>query len=182
MNIPSHYSYSVIATLIMTIVAYFAFPEEFLIAAGVLLGGVVSPLCAQLKSSAKSAARIAQTAGSVYSRQHTPASSDVDHAELLGEIKTIYVGNLPYRANESAIKKLFSDYGLVLSVRLVKDRDTGKRKGYGFVEMPADAATKAIEALNETEYLQRTLKVREANEKKDSGRDEEDEHSSVASL
>jgi RNA recognition motif-containing protein len=180
MNIPSHYSYSVIATLIMTIVAYFAFPEEILIATGVFLGGVVSPLFTQLKSSAKSAARLAQSAG--YGRQQAGVPSDVDHAELLGEIKTIYVGNLPYRANESAIKKLFSDYGLVLSVRLVKDRDTGKRKGYGFVEMPTDAAAKAIEALNETEYLQRTLKVREANEKKDTGRDDEDEQSSVVSL
>ena len=92
---------------------------------------------------------------------------------------SIYVGNLPYRANEAAIRKLFAEYGLVLSVRLVKDRDTGKRRGYGFVEMPADAADAAIAALNETEYLQRTLKVREANEKKELLKSEDDSSDSA---
>jgi RNA recognition motif-containing protein len=95
-------------------------------------------------------------------------------------VKTIYVGNLPYRANEAAIRSLFAEHGLVLSVRLVKDRDTGKRRGYGFVEMPAAAADSAIATLNETEYLQRTLKVREANEKKELK--PEDESSNSAEL
>lgn len=84
-------------------------------------------------------------------------------------IKTLYVGNLPYRANETAIRKLFSAYGHVISVRLVKDKETGKRRGYGFIEMPEQEAQAAIAGLNETEYLQRTLKVREANEKKETG-------------
>ena len=82
-------------------------------------------------------------------------------------IKTLYVGNLPYRANETAIRKLFSTYGHVISVRLVKDKETGKRRGYGFIEMPEQEALAAVAGLNETEYLQRTLKVREANEKKE---------------
>lgn len=81
------------------------------------------------------------------------------------ETKTIYVGNLPYRANESAIKELFEKYGDVQSVRLLKDRQTGKRRGFGFVEMDDDSATKAINALNESEFQQRTLKVREAKER-----------------
>ncbi|MBP8174082.1 MAG: RNA-binding protein [Aeromonadaceae bacterium] len=84
-----------------------------------------------------------------------------------GEVKTLYVGNLPYRANETAIRKLFSEHGTVISVRLVKDKETGKRRGYGFVEMPESEAKAAVAALNETEYLQRTLKVREANDKRD---------------
>lgn len=84
-----------------------------------------------------------------------------------GEVKTLYVGNLPYRANETAIRKLFSEHGTVISVRLVKDKETGKRRGYGFVEMPEGEAKAAVAALNETEYLQRTLKVREANDKRD---------------
>ncbi len=92
-----------------------------------------------------------------------------DNEEYQGVAKTLYVGNLPYRANEAAIRKLFAAYGMVLSVRLVKDKETGKRRGYGFVEMPEQDAAKAIAALNESEYLQRTLKVREANEKREQG-------------
>jgi len=91
------------------------------------------------------------------------------------EARTLYVGNLPYRANETAIRKLFSQHGEVLSVRLVKDKETGKRRGYGFVEMPVKDAEAAIIALNETEYLQRTLKVREANDKREAGSSEESE-------
>ncbi|KGK01108.1 RNA recognition motif domain-containing protein [Thalassotalea sp. ND16A] len=81
------------------------------------------------------------------------------------DIKTLYVGNLPYRANESAVRSLFAEYGMVHSVRLMKDKQTGKRRGFGFVEIAsADAAT-AIDSLNDTEFQQRTLKVREAKER-----------------
>jgi hypothetical protein len=95
-----------------------------------------------------------------------PATSTPD-VTAIADARTLYVGNLPYRANEAAIRKLFSEYGQVISVRLVKDKETGKRRGYGFVEMPEKEAQAAIAALNETEYLQRTLKVREANEKRE---------------
>ncbi|MGO4999582.1 RNA recognition motif domain-containing protein [Oceanisphaera sp. W20_SRM_FM3] len=84
---------------------------------------------------------------------------------------TLYVGNLPYRANEASVRALFEEFGQVLSVRLMKDKHTGKRRGFGFVEMPSDAALAAQQALNDSEFQQRTLKVREANERKD----EEDE-------
>lgn len=97
-----------------------------------------------------------------------PAASPIQESVVITDAKTLYVGNLPYRANEAAIRKLFSEYGQVISVRLVKDKETGKRRGYGFVEMPESEAQAAIAALNETEYLQRTLKVREANEKRES--------------
>ncbi len=79
--------------------------------------------------------------------------------------KTIYVGNLPYRANEAAVKELFAKYGEVSSVRLMRDRNTGKRKGFGFVEMDESGADKAITQLNEQEFQQRTLKVREAKDR-----------------
>ncbi|MBO1519708.1 RNA recognition motif domain-containing protein [Oceanisphaera pacifica] len=85
---------------------------------------------------------------------------------------TLYVGNLPYRANEASVRALFESFGQVLSVRLMKDKHTGKRRGFGFVEMPSDAALAAQQALNDSEFQQRTLKVREANERK-----EEDESS-----
>jgi len=78
---------------------------------------------------------------------------------------TLYVGNLPYRANEMAIRTLFSEHGKVLSVRLMKDKHTGKRRGFGFVEMPEKDAQNAINALNELEFQERSLKVREANER-----------------
>ncbi|MGB5445586.1 MAG: RNA-binding protein [Psychromonas sp.] len=78
---------------------------------------------------------------------------------------TLYVGNLPYRANEMAIRTLFSEHGKVLSVRLMKDKHTGKRRGFGFVEMPEADAQNAINALNEVVFQERSLKVREANER-----------------
>ena len=78
---------------------------------------------------------------------------------------TLYVGNLPYRANETTIRTLFSEQGRVVSVRLMKDKHTGKRRGFGFVEMPEADAKKAIEQLNEKEFQDRSLKVREANER-----------------
>lgn len=82
--------------------------------------------------------------------------------------KTIYVGNLPYRANESEVKKLFAEYGEVFAVRLMKDKRTGKRRGFGFVVMNSSDADTAISQLNNKEFGQRTLKVREANEPKSS--------------
>ncbi|WP_319782657.1 RNA-binding protein [Oceanisphaera sp. IT1-181] len=86
---------------------------------------------------------------------------------------TLYVGNLPYRANEASVRSLFEEFGQVLSVRLMKDKHTGKRRGFGFVEMPSDAAMAAQQALNDSEFQQRTLKVREANERKDEEEDAE---------
>lgn len=81
------------------------------------------------------------------------------------DVRTLYVGNLPYRANETLVRELFSEHGSVHSVRLMKDKHTGKRRGFGFVEMASDDLDKAIEALNDTEFQQRTLKVREAKER-----------------
>jgi RNA recognition motif-containing protein len=82
-----------------------------------------------------------------------------------GEVSTLYIGNLPYRANESAVRALFSEYGTVHSVRLMKDKHTGKRRGFGFVEMSASDSDNAISQLNDSEFQQRTLKVREAKER-----------------
>lgn len=80
--------------------------------------------------------------------------------------KTLYVGNLPYKANESHVKDLFAKHGEVFAVRLMKDKRTGKRRGFGFVVMAATDAQPAIDALNEKDYMQRTLKVRIANDPK----------------
>ena len=81
--------------------------------------------------------------------------------------ETLYVGNLPYRANENDVKTLFEQFGEVKSVRLMKDKKTGKRRGFGFVVMDSkEGLNKAISELNNAEFGQRTLKVREANEPK----------------
>lgn len=101
------------------------------------------------------------------------SSSSTHDSEASSEVKTLYVGNLPYRANEAAVRHLFAEYGQVHSVRLMKDKHTGKRRGFGFVEMSAADTDSAISALNDTEFQQRTLKVREAKERPD--RADEDE-------
>jgi len=93
------------------------------------------------------------------------SAESVSEQATSNEIKTLYVGNLPYRANEAAVRHLFSEHGQVHSVRLMKDKHTGKRRGFGFVEMTATDTEKTIAALNDTEFQQRTLKVREAKER-----------------
>lgn len=80
--------------------------------------------------------------------------------------KTLYVGNLPYKANEANVRQLFSEYGEVFAVRLMKDKRTGKRRGFGFVVMANNDAEKTISSLNDKDYMQRTLKVRIANDPK----------------
>ncbi|MCQ1057953.1 RNA recognition motif domain-containing protein [Photobacterium sp. DNB23_23_1] len=95
-----------------------------------------------------------------------PTQSSSAEPNITQASKTLYVGNLPYRANESEVKKLFSEHGEVFAVRLMKDKRTGKRRGFGFVVMSSNDADNAIAQLNDKEYGQRTLKVREANEPK----------------
>lgn len=79
-----------------------------------------------------------------------------------GPTMTLYVGNLPYRVHEGEVKELFGQYGNVNSVRLVRDRKTGRRKGFGFVEMSEKGANKAMDNLNDIVFQERTIKVREA--------------------
>ncbi|GHY23885.1 RNA-binding protein [Vibrio cholerae] len=95
-----------------------------------------------------------------------PTLSSSQDEEASSTTKTLYVGNLPYKANESHVKELFAEYGEVFAVRLMKDKRTGKRRGFGFVVIAAGQAQTAIDALNEREYMQRTLKVRIANDPK----------------
>lgn len=75
----------------------------------------------------------------------------------------IYVGNLSYSATEEDIKEFFSAYGEVKSVRIIMDKETGRSKGFSFVEMPnADEANAAIEATEGAEFQDRNLRVNEA--------------------
>ncbi|MFW6323914.1 MAG: RNA recognition motif domain-containing protein [Desulfovibrionales bacterium] len=76
--------------------------------------------------------------------------------------KNIYVGNLPWSATEQEVRDLFSQYGEVSSVKLITDRDTGRARGFGFVEMEAQGADAAIDALDGQDFGGRNLKVNEA--------------------
>ena len=78
----------------------------------------------------------------------------------------IYIGNLNYRVREEDLKQVMEEYGVVDSVKIIKDRETGKSKGFAFVEMPDDAAAKkAIRELNEAEFEGRQMVVKEARPK-----------------
>lgn len=78
----------------------------------------------------------------------------------------IFVGSLPYRYQEADLSALFSNYGEVTTARIIKDRATGRSKGYGFVEMADDeAAQRAINELNGSEVMGRTIVVNVAQER-----------------
>jgi RNA recognition motif-containing protein len=77
----------------------------------------------------------------------------------------IYVGNLPFSSSENEIQELFAQHGTVESVSLVADRDTGRPRGFGFVEMSHADASRAIQNLNGKEIGGRALRVNEAQER-----------------
>jgi cold-inducible RNA-binding protein len=82
----------------------------------------------------------------------------------------LYIGNLGYGIGDSDLEKLFTTYGSVRSAQVIKDRDTGRSKGFGFVEMGSDQeAQAAITALNGKEIDGRTLVVNEARPKEGGG-------------
>jgi RNA recognition motif-containing protein len=75
----------------------------------------------------------------------------------------LYVGNLPYTAKEDSLKSHFSSAGSVLSVKIITDRETGRSKGFGFVEMETeDSAQNAVSSLDGQEFEGRSLRVSEA--------------------
>lgn len=78
---------------------------------------------------------------------------------------SIYVGNLPFSASEEEVREQFEPFGSVHSVKMITDRETGRPRGFGFVEMDQDGATAAIQALNGKEMGGRPLRVNEAQER-----------------
>lgn len=81
----------------------------------------------------------------------------------------IYVGNLPFSADEGQVRSLFEQHGTVESVALINDRETGRPRGFGFVEMPRADAQRAIQALNGKDMGGRPLRVNEAQERTGGG-------------
>lgn len=154
-------------TLALAIITYLLFQfvlttviTDVAIAAviGVLLGGILVPILVEVKPLTDSPATA------------TPKAAA---AAVSGTNATLYVGNLPYKANEEAVRELFQQSGTVINVRLMKDRQTGRRRGFGFVEVAAKDANRMIQKLNDFEYEGRTLKVREAKERQDGDDNEE---------
>jgi RNA recognition motif-containing protein len=85
-------------------------------------------------------------------------------------VKNIFVGNLSFGATEDSLRAMFEAYGAVERVNVVTDRDTGRARGFGFVEMSVNAdADKAIAALNGRELDGRALNINEARPKEDRG-------------
>ncbi len=81
-------------------------------------------------------------------------------------MKMIYVGNLPFSATEDELRDLFGEHGTVQSVKIITDRETGRPRGFAFVEMDDNEADAAIEALDGAEMGGRNIRVNEAKEKK----------------
>lgn len=80
-------------------------------------------------------------------------------------MKTIFVGNLPYSSSEEDVSELFSQHGSVHSAKIIYDRETGRSRGFGFVEMEDNEADGAMESLDGYTFGGRPLRVNEAREK-----------------
>jgi RNA recognition motif-containing protein len=84
-------------------------------------------------------------------------------------VTKLYVGNLPFTATEEIVRELFAKHGAVEKVSLISDRDTGRPRGFGFVEMSNADASRAMQALNGTDLDGRALTVNEAQDRERSG-------------
>lgn len=81
---------------------------------------------------------------------------------------TIYVGNLSFKTSEDQLLELFTEFGDVASAKIITDRETGRSRGFGFVEMDDDGqAEEAIQELNEADFMDRALVVNKARPKSD---------------
>jgi RNA recognition motif-containing protein len=84
-------------------------------------------------------------------------------------VTKLYVGNLPFTATEDGVRTLFAAHGTVEKVSLINDRETGRPRGFGFVEMSNSDASRAMQALNGKDFDGRALKINEAQEKSGGG-------------
>lgn len=84
----------------------------------------------------------------------------------------LYVGNLPNSMNEDELTSEFKVYGEIHSLKIITDRETGRSRGFGFIEMSDNAARKAIEGLNDTDMQGRQISVSQAQEKRPTSRRE----------
>ena len=151
----------VIALLVVAITAILAYflgsllnMEAFSLVVGVLLGGFVGALIGSHNLDYDFAEK---TPKAKAQPQHPKPSNEAS--------QTIFVGNLPYKANTYNLRKLFENYGAVKSVRIAIDKETRRKRSFGFIEMNTDDADKAISELNDEPFYGRELKVSHAREK-----------------
>ena len=81
----------------------------------------------------------------------------------------LFVGNLPFSATEDSVRALFAPHGTIESLALINDRDTGRPRGFGFIEMSSGDASRAIQALNGQDVDGRAIKVNEAQARERTG-------------
>ncbi len=144
---------SIILLIVCIATGYFVAPKVGLAAndltIGLAIGGLLQTLLILVSSTKCTATSNVQSSAS-------------DNSEKT----TIYVGNLDFDTTEEAISALFETYGETTTVRLMRDKETGKGRGFCFVEMGAHDADQAIEALNGSDFAGRTLKVNVANNRR----------------
>ncbi|MDR0560469.1 MAG: RNA-binding protein [Prevotellaceae bacterium] len=87
-------------------------------------------------------------------------------------MKNIFVSNLSFRLKNEDLQEIFEEYGEVISAKIIKDKITGRSRGFGFVEMPDEAADEAIETLNGAELDGKTISVSEARPKTENQRND----------
>ncbi|MDH5784084.1 MAG: RNA-binding protein [Chromatiales bacterium] len=141
---------ALVVAIVLAVAGYFLYPTLGLIessaqhlaltlAVGALLGGILSAI------------------------EFSGATAKTDS----GEKKTIFVGNLAFKASPDELTRLFAKYGNVQSVRIMKDRATRRPRGFAFVEMDAHGAARAIKKLDGMEFLGRNLRVNEGADRKE---------------
>lgn len=84
-------------------------------------------------------------------------------------MKTIYTGNLPFSATEEDVRALFEEYGTVESINMITDHQTGRFRGFAFVELEDESADAAIKGLDGMQLGERTLRINEARERPTGG-------------
>lgn len=138
--------------IVCAITGYFVAPHISLDAntftIGIIIGGILQTLLILVSAT--------------NSTKTTSSDSDNDNSGK----KTVYVGNLDFDITEEAISALFETYGEISTVRLMRDKETGKGRGFCFVEMDAAGAQTAIDSLNGSDFSGRTLKVNIANNRR----------------
>jgi hypothetical protein len=156
MNLPSlnHIMVSVVSAAILGAVAHFSFnmlnwadlAGQQVFTNGVAAGSFISLVIASIFG--------------LLQRGSSAAATDN------GQRKTIFVGNLAFKANSEQLRELFAKYGNVHTVRIMTDRMTRRPRGFAFVEMDGKTAPKAIKAINGLEFMGRELRVNEGNDRK----------------
>jgi RNA recognition motif-containing protein len=120
-------------------------------------------LPARFPANARHLAKLREPGGRVYLPPHTTLSQEYS------AVTKLFVGNLPFTATDESVRAVFSKHGTVEKVSLITDRETGRPRGFGFVEMSSDDASRAMQALNGADFDGRSLKVNEAQERERSG-------------